>query len=133
VKSKDSHQVTLVSGYNKPKSEPRPDQSHACDTRPIWTPWGWAIDRSRLAWLLLANWCTGNPKCFTCKIKAAYRRTRRELFPVFSRIQNIGYDLGENGHTPEWYRANHRTPWVTGRVEVWSVFVSDPGRIVTAR
>ena len=58
----------------------------------------------------------GNPKCFTCKIKSQYRRTRRELFPVLSRIQNIGYDMGENGRTPEWYRANHRTPWVAGHL-----------------
>jgi hypothetical protein len=115
VKSKDGHQITLASGYNKPKSQPGPDQSHACDTRPIWTPWGWAMDRSRLAWLL-ANWCTGNPKCFTCKIKAQYRRTRREVFPVLSRIQNIGYDQGENGRTAEWYRANHRTHWVADSV-----------------
>jgi len=64
-----------------------------------------------LDWLL-ANWCTGNPKCFTCKIRSRYRHTRRELFPVLTRIQNIGYDLGENARTPEWYRANHRTPWV---------------------
>ena len=35
---------------------------------------------------------------------------------MLSRIQNIGYDLGENGRTPEWYRANHRTPWVAGDV-----------------
>ena len=63
------------------------------------------------------NWCTGNPKCFTCKIKAQYRRTRRELFPLLSRIQNIAYDLGENGRTPEWYRANHRTPWVATKVK----------------
>jgi hypothetical protein len=115
VKSKDGHQITLVSGYNKPKTQPRPDQSHLCDTRPIWTPWGWAMDRTRLLWLL-ANWCTGNPKCFTCRIKQAYRRTRREFYPVLSRIQNIGYDLGENGCTAEWYRANHRTPWVAGHV-----------------
>jgi hypothetical protein len=32
--------------------------------------------------------------------------------PVLSRIQNIGYELGENGRTSEWYRANHRTPCV---------------------
>ena len=73
------------------------------------------MDRSRLAWLL-ANWCMGNPKGFTCKIKAQYRRTRRELSPVLSRIQNIGYDLGENGRSAEWYRANHKTPWVAGRL-----------------
>ena len=58
----------------------------------------------------------GNSKSFTCKIKAQYRRTRSELFPVLSRIQNIGYDLGENNRSPEWYRANHRTPWVAGQV-----------------
>jgi hypothetical protein len=35
---------------------------------------------------------------------------------MLSRIQNIGYEMGENGRTPEWYRANHRTPWVAGSV-----------------
>jgi hypothetical protein len=34
------------------------------------------------------------------------------VFPILSRIQNIGYEMGENGRTPEWYRANHKTPWV---------------------
>ncbi|MDF1845364.1 MAG: hypothetical protein P1U77_28465, partial [Rubripirellula sp.] len=28
------------------------------------------------------------------------------------RLQNIGYEMGENGWTPQWYRVNHRTPWV---------------------
>ena len=46
-----------------------------------------------------------------------YRRTHREVFPIISRIQNIGYELGENGWTPEWYRKNHRTPWVADEVE----------------
>jgi hypothetical protein len=41
-----------------------------------------------------------------------YRRTRREVFPILSRVQNIGYEQGENDRTPEWYRTNHRTPWV---------------------
>jgi len=34
------------------------------------------------------------------------------MFPVLSRIQNIGLELGENSRTAEWYRANHRTAWV---------------------
>jgi hypothetical protein len=111
VKSSDGHQILLASGYNKPKSEPRPEQAHSCATRPIWSPWGWAVDRRRLVWLI-ANWCTRNKKCFTCQFKQHYRRTRREVFPTLSRIQNIGYEQGENGRTAEWYRANHRTPWV---------------------
>jgi hypothetical protein len=43
----------------------------------------------------------GSPRCFTYPIKAKIRRTRRELFPVFSRIQKIAYDLGERNLTPE--------------------------------
>lgn len=111
IKSSDGHQILLASGYHKPNAEPHPDQSHLCTTRPIWTPWGWAVDRPRLIWLL-ANWCTRNPRCFTCTFKSHYRRTRREVYPLLSRIQNIGYELGENGRTPQWYRANHRSPWV---------------------
>jgi hypothetical protein len=111
VEHDPKHTVLLVSGYNKPKSEPKPEQSHLCDTRPIWTPWGWGVDRKRLVWLM-TNWCTRNPKCFTCNFRSQYQRTRKELFPVLSRIQNIGYELGENSPTAEWYRANHRTPWV---------------------
>jgi hypothetical protein len=45
------------------------------------------------------------------------RRTRREVFPILSRIQNIGYEKGEDNRSPEWYRANHRTPWVAGQGE----------------
>lgn len=42
---------------------------------------------------------------------------RKEPFPTLSRIQNIGYELGENGRTAEWYRANHRTPWLATESE----------------
>jgi hypothetical protein len=115
VPAPDGHQITFASGYNKPASAPQQNQSHVASTRPIWSPWGWAVDRKRLTWLL-ANWCTGNPKCFTCRIKHRFCATRREVYPLLSRIQNIGYDLGENGRTPAWYRANHRTAHVAGRL-----------------
>jgi hypothetical protein len=69
------------------------------------------MDRRRLVWLM-TNWCTRNPKCFTCNFRSVYQRTRKELFPVLSRIHNIGYKLGENSRTAVWYRANLRTPWV---------------------
>jgi len=49
---------------------------------------------------------------FTCRFKRRCRRTRGEVFPVLSRIQNIGYEKGENSRTPQWYRTHHRTPWV---------------------
>lgn len=111
----DRHQILLASGYNKPRIQPLESESHQARTRPIWTPWLWGVDSSRLAWLM-ANWCTANPKCFTCKFKAGYRQTRREIYPTLSRCQNIGYEKGENGRTPDWYRANHRAPFVAGEL-----------------
>ena len=72
--------------------------------------------RRRLVWLM-TNWWTRNPNCFTCSFRSQYPRTRKELFPVLSRIQNIGYELCENSRTAEWYRANHRTPWVATVVD----------------
>ncbi len=82
----------------------------------IWKSSGWAIGRKRLTWLIV-NWCLRNRKCFTCQFRSQYRRTRREVFPVLSRVQNIGYEMGENGRTPEWYRANHRPQWGAGSVK----------------
>ena len=38
-------------------------------------------------------------------------------FQWLSRIQNIGYEMGENGRTPEWYPANYRTPWLAESTE----------------
>ena len=67
-----------------------------------------------MTWLI-ANRRFRNRKCFTCQFRSQYRCTRREVFPDLSRVQNIRYEMGENGRTPEWYRANHRTPWVAMR------------------
>ncbi len=68
----------------------------------------------------------GRRQSIPSKIRAQYCRTRRELFLVLSRIQNIWYDLGENGRTPEWYRANHRTPWVAGKMGTGSFSWATP-------
>lgn len=47
VEHDPKHTILLVSGYNKPKSKPTPEQSHHCDTRPVWTPWGWRSPEKR--------------------------------------------------------------------------------------
>lgn len=113
-KSSDGHQIMLASGYHKPANSPAANETFACKSdRPVWTPWGWAVDRTRLVWIH-SRWCFRNPKCFTCRFKATYRATRREVYPLLSRIQNIGYEMGENDRTPEWYASHHRTPHVAG-------------------
>jgi hypothetical protein len=115
--SEERHSTLLVSGYNRPDQHPPTEHHHLWSRRPIWTPWGWAVDRGRLGFLL-EKWCFKNPKCFTCIFRYRYRRTRKELFPLLSRIQNIGYELGENDRSPAWYRENHRTPWVADMREL---------------
>ena len=54
---------------------------------------GWAVDRKPLTWLIV-NSCFRNHKCFTCQSRPQYRRTRSEVFPILSRIQNIGCEMG---------------------------------------
>jgi hypothetical protein len=126
LKSSDGQEILLASGYNKPLIAPPTEQGHACQTRPIWSPWGWAVDRSRLMWLI-DNWCMRNKRCFTCHFKACYRHVRREVFPILSRVQNIGYELGENRRSVEWYRANHRTSWVADEtVKTEAFWLADP-------
>ena len=57
-------------------------------------------------------------------------RTRGEIFPILSRVQNIGYEMGENNRTPKWYQGHHRTPsvagmWVAGHVAAGSRWLLD--------
>jgi len=63
-----------------------------------------------------APWWTRNLNCVARNFRSPYERLQKKLLPVLSSIHNIGYELGENSHTAEWYRANHRTPWVATMV-----------------
>ena len=46
------------------------------------------MDRSRLAWLL-ANWCTGNPKCFTGKIRVQFLNRSDQVRADAKRLKEI--------------------------------------------
>jgi len=105
--------VLFASGYRKSPREPKKKERFLVNTRSVFTPWGWAVDRQRLDWML-KRWRFKNPKCFTCAFKKRFQGSHRELFPLLSRIQNIGFEDGENNRTPQWYRENHFTPWVAG-------------------
>lgn len=109
TKKKCGPNVLLASGYNGVKQ--KPTETHVGNVRKIWCPWGWATNSGGLQFLL-AKWNFRNPKCFTCHFRRVYHHTRWEIFPSLSRVQNIGYTAGENGRTAEWYRANHRAPYV---------------------
>jgi hypothetical protein len=104
--------VFSISGYNNPKNAPTNLQRFECRYgRPKFTCWGWGTWRDRLRQMIV-HWCFRDPRSFAHNLNRRVRGNRTELHPQLSRIQNIGYELGENGRTAEWYRANHRAPWV---------------------
>lgn len=109
IKSTDGHHILIASGYNKPTSAPAIAQANVCVTRPIFNSWGWGVDLTRLRWMLI-HWCFKDPKRFTTPFRRGYHKTRREIFPTLSRIQNIGVEMGENDTIAG--RRKHRTPFV---------------------
>lgn len=113
LKHDHAQKIIFISGYNRPRSRPSLMQSHGCDIRTAWTPWGWAIDQLRLQWVL-SRWSFSNNKCFTCSFNRKFHRSKyrsqfKEIFPRLSRIQNIGCRLGTNRP----YNSNrHQVRWV---------------------
>ena len=79
--------------------------------RPIWSPWGWAVDRKRLTWLIVIGTSeTGSASLANSAPSTAAPAARSIRCSAASRtsatrwVRTIG--------RPEWYRANHRTEWV---------------------
>lgn len=108
--SRGDGRVWTVSGYNKPRAKPTPDQLGEVRYKPWFTCWGWACSEEVLH-EMLTNWCFKNPKSFAWRLQKL-RGNRMELHPQLSRVQNIGFEMGENGRDPKWYRENHAVPWV---------------------
>jgi len=109
--------VFSIAGYNKPKKQPAFD---AVGEREWFTCWGWAVTRER--WKeILQNWDLSNPRSFAWPVNRKIRKGRLEIYPELSRVQNIGYEKGENGRSAAWYRNNHRTPFVASEIRegVW--------------
>lgn len=109
IKSKDGHHVSLACGYNKPASQPLEAQSYTCSIRPIFNCWGWGTNL-RLAKWMLSEWCFKDPTRFTAPFRKGFKKTRREVYPTLSRVQNIGVLNGSNDTLAG--RRAHRTPWV---------------------
>lgn len=105
----DDPRVFTIAGYHRCDDVPPQAQWHQCGRRDWFTCWGWACWGYRLA-ELLAHWSFANPKSFAWHLNRGLRGGRQEVHPLLSRIQNIGYQAGENGRSAQWYRDNHRTP-----------------------
>lgn len=114
--------VFTISGYNKTKKPPEPKDHANVKSRQWFTCWGWAASLHRVA-EMLRMWSFKNPKSFATHQNKVVRGRRWEVYPVVSRVQNIGYRCGENGRSEGWYRKNHRTPYVATTIEpgTWDV------------
>jgi len=111
----DDPRIFTISGYNKTVNPPTLEQWSEVDTRYWFTCWGWAAMRHRIV-EILDSWSFKNPKSFACHLNQKVRKRRKEVYPVVSRIQNIGYNHGENGRCWQWYYEHHRSPYVADRV-----------------
>ena len=97
-----------VAGYNKPDKMPVSRDIYDTQLRDWFTCWGWGTWKDRLN-EILKKWSFKNPKSFAWHVNRGIRGKRQEVHPIWSRVQNIGYDMGENGRTHKWYKDNHRT------------------------
>lgn len=102
--------VFSVTSWNKPKVEPASEVRYQLRIQQWFTCWGWSVSYGRLG-EILTQWCFRNAKSFAWKVNKRTRKDRWEIHPQLSRVQNIGYEKGENNRTPEWYKSNHRVPW----------------------
>lgn len=105
----DDPRVFTIAGYHRCDEVPPATQWYHCRQRDWFTCWGWACWGYRLA-ELLERWSFTNPKSFAWHLNRGVRGNRREVHPLLSRVQNIGYLAGENDRSEQWYREHHRTP-----------------------
>lgn len=108
---RDRRDIFSVSGYNRADEEPARDAFGQTGERKWFTCWGWACTLERLK-EMLDRWSFSRPKSFATHLNKKVRGSRLELYPLLSRVQNIGYTRCTSNHSESWYRKHHRCKWV---------------------
>ena len=108
---KECDDVFSVSGYNRADTL-KLDAIKQLGKRKWFTPWGWATWKDRYADIVRARHQRPAPPGLSWDIFVTdnARRGRQEVFPVVSRVQNIGAENGAHVPGPEWHRQNQHTP-----------------------
>lgn len=97
--------VFTVSGYSKTVG----GGCRAYGRRAWYTPWGWGTWQSR--WHeILAGFSVAPTPGWDHHMNNVLRRDRVEVFPIVSRLQNIGACNGTHVPNPEWHAEHQRTP-----------------------
>jgi len=103
--------VFSVSGYNRADTL-KLDAIRQLGRRKWFTPWGWATWKDRYDDIVEARQKVKvSPRLsWDIFVTDNARRGRQEVFPVVSRVQNIGAENGAHVPSPEWHRQNQHTP-----------------------
>jgi hypothetical protein len=112
-KYKDDQSVFSVSGYVNSNNlmenccNSKTDDIMLVDRRKHFTPWGWGTWLSR--WKeIRKDWDFGyNNGGWDVNMAKRLRQDRYEIYPMVSRIQNIGAKDGIHVESEEWHKKNH--------------------------
>jgi len=109
---KNNLDIFTISGYvnsnNKTEHYVEPNNNiDAVSSRTWFTPWGWATWKDRFL-EMKSEWdFCGQNGSWDTTINHVVRKGRKEIFPMISRIQNIGAEMGTHVPNAEWHKANH--------------------------
>jgi len=104
--------IFTVSGYVNSDNRtehysPKTNDVKAVSRRLWYTPWGWATWKNRFLEMKSVWDFTGKNGSWDYTVNHLVRRDRVELFPLVSRIQNVGAVAGTHVPSPEWHRTHH--------------------------
>ena len=109
---RDDNTIFTVSGYvnsdnNTEHHIPKNSNINGVSKRQWFTPWGWATWKDRWNEIKSVWDFSGRNGSWDTTVNHVCRKDRFELFPLISRIQNIGAEKGTHVPNAEWHSKNH--------------------------
>ena len=109
---KNNSEVFTISGYvnSNNKTEHYYPMNYAADRvskRKWFTPWGWATWKDRFLEMKDVWDFQGKNGSWDCTIHNIVRKNRLEIFPIVSRVQNIGAEMGTHVPNADWHKLHH--------------------------
>jgi hypothetical protein len=125
----DRGEVFTVSAYNRQVEPVAPALHYAWGVRQSFTSWGWGtwrdrFDEMRQEWTRY-DW--PHPG-WDEHLHHQLRRGRSEIYPVLSRVQNIGASGGVHVPSAAWHRAYHHVPFWAGNTTLAPGSFGLPGK-----
>lgn len=122
---KNNSDIFTVSGYvnSNNKTEhyyPMNYQINKVFKRQWFTPWGWATWKDRFD-EMKKDWdFYGKNGSWDSTVNSISRKNRYEIFPLVSRIQNIGAEMGTHVPNADWHRLHHYNEHWIDKCNIWS-------------